>query len=303
MPKRYSTARGREFGAGMRAAIAQTGMNGHQFAGLMGWQEAKVSDMSAGKGGVTLIEVAMALGACRVAAAERDHLLQLFPGTELEGWWQQYGERAPVRSRTAHLHVSAAKTLVGWHTHAIPLLLQTPEYTRALLRGSATIPEDEVDERLRAVHEMQLLLSNDLSCTFYIHERALDLQVGELDEHLAQLHRVKHLASWSKIRIRVVPKSARAHPGMAGPFTLLKFHEPAYQPMVWTETENSSLFVESTLAVKGYESVVLALDAISLNEDKSVTLVTRLLEADDGQLTELSDRDGPFPPTKRLPPR
>ncbi|GHH62516.1 helix-turn-helix domain-containing protein [Lentzea cavernae] len=284
MPKRYSTVRGREFGEGVREAIARTGMNGQQFAGVMGWQEAKVSDMKTGKGGVTLTEVAMALSACRVPATERDRLLELFPAIDLEGWWQQHGYCAPIRSRTAHDHVAAAKTLISWHSHAIPLLLQTPEYARAMLRASATIPEEELDERLQALQEMQLSLSNDLRCTFYIHELALDLQLGEPEEHLSQLHRLKHMATWSKITVRVVPKAARAHPGMAGPFTLLNFHEPAYLPMVWTETENSSLFVEATQAVTGYESVVRQLHAVSLEESESVDLIVRLLQDGDGGL-------------------
>ena len=119
MPKRISTARGREFGEGMRAAIANAGMNARELADVLGWDEAKVSDVQTGKGGVTILEVALILGVCRVEAKERDRLLELFPGRDLSGWWQPHGKCAPVRPRTVLTQLTAAETLISWHTHAV----------------------------------------------------------------------------------------------------------------------------------------------------------------------------------------
>src|SRR5690349_10874063 len=81
MPKRFSTVRGREFGDGLRAAIAATGMTSRKVAELVDWQEAKLSDLVNGKGGATELELALLLGACRTPPRERDHLLSLFTGT------------------------------------------------------------------------------------------------------------------------------------------------------------------------------------------------------------------------------
>ncbi|MDX8037647.1 Scr1 family TA system antitoxin-like transcriptional regulator, partial [Lentzea sp. BCCO 10_0856] len=168
MPKRYSTARGREFGERMRAAIARAGMTSRQLADVLGWQEAKVSDMVNGKGGITVLELVLALGACRVPEPERENLLNLFPAMELDGWWQSHGKYAPIRSGTARSNLAAARTLMSWHPHAVPDLLRTSDYARALLAASATVAAAELDERLRALREMQELLRNDLDCTFYI---------------------------------------------------------------------------------------------------------------------------------------
>jgi plasmid maintenance system antidote protein VapI len=298
MPKRYSTARGREFGERLRAAIAQAGMTSRQLADLLGWQEAKVSDMVNGKGGVTTLELAMVLGVCRVPESEREYLLNLFPATELNGWWQQHGKSTPVQSRTARINLAAAKALVGWHPHAIPDLLQTADYACRLLAASATVPTTELDERLGALHEMQELLRNGLDCTFFIHEFALELQVGERDERVAQLQHLMRMANWKKIRILILPAAAGAHAGMAGPFTMLKFLK--YQPLIWTMTENSSLFVEEERAVEGYEAVVQALNEISLDEDQSMKWITRrcvrLQESDASGDVIRKDEDEPFPP-------
>ncbi|WP_394617389.1 helix-turn-helix domain-containing protein [Lentzea sp. JNUCC 0626] len=277
MPKRYSTVRGREFGAGMRTAIAHSGMTARQIAAVMDWQEAKVSDMLTGRGGVTLMEVAMFLSVCRIPGAMRDHLLGLFPLLDVQGLWQLHGEHSPIWSRTAHAHVDVAKTLVSWDSHAIPLLLRTPEHMRAILAASPLVPANELDDRLRAFEELLQLRGSVHNCAFYLRESALRSQVGSLEEHLSQLHRIKHLAGEAGITIKVVPQAVGAPPGMAGPFTLLKFKEAAYAPMVWTETENSSLFNEDPSSVKGIETVVRGLDAVSLNPKESTRLITLLL--------------------------
>ena len=273
MPKRFSTARGREFGEGMRAAITNSGLNARQIADVLSWQEAKVSDVVTGKGGVSRLEVAMLLSACRTKAAERDRLLELFPERDSSGWWQLHGKCAPVRPRTALTNLAAAEALISWHTHAVPVLLRTPDYMRAVLTASATVPTDELEERLHVLQEMQELLSGGLDCTFYIHELALDLQIGESEEHISQLQHLMLMANWKKIKILVVPSAAGAHAGIAGPFTQLTF--PKYQSLVWTETENSSLFIETKEAVEGYTDVIRALDEISLDEHESRDLIVR----------------------------
>ncbi|MFC3898023.1 helix-turn-helix domain-containing protein [Lentzea rhizosphaerae] len=299
MPKRSSTTRGREFGEGMRAVIKNSGLNAREVADLVSWDEAKVSDVVTGKGGVSRLEVALLLGVCRAKADERDHLLELFPERDLSGWWQPHGRCAPVRPRTALTNLAAAETLISWHTHAVPVLLRTAEYEHAVLTASATVPVDELDERLGVLQEMQKLLTNGLDCTFYIHELALDLQIGEPEEHIGQLQHLILTANREKIRILVLPAAAGAHAGMAGPFTQLKF--PKYQSLVWTETENSSLFVETKEAVGGYADVIRALDEISLDEDESRDLIirrcVRLQEAGGSDGVEQRDSGEPFPPS------
>lgn len=271
MPKRFSTARGREFGDGMRAVIERTTMTSREVADLAGWQEAKVSDMVNGKGGVSRLDVAVMLGLCRSPADERDHLLALLPDTHVKGWLQEHGKCAPVRPRTTLCHLAAGETLTSWHTHAIPVLLRTTDYMRALLISSATVPSDEIEERLVALEEMQELLRNGLNCTFYVYERALDLQVGEPEAHVGQLQHLLLMANRKRIKILVVPSASRAHAGVAGPFTHLSFGK--YQSLVLLEPENSSIFIEDEQAVEGYKAIVEALGEASLNEDESRALI------------------------------
>lgn len=284
MPKRFSTARGREFGEGMRAAMMRAGFTTCQIADLLGWDQSKVSNVVTGKGGVDLLDVVAFLCVCRVKAEERERLLALFPGRDAEAWLQLYGERAPVRSRTVIDQINAADKLIIWQAHAIPVLLRTADYARELLIASATVPAKEVDERLQAQLELQELLRFGKSCTFFIHEQALRLQVGGPATHVEQVKRIGRMANRRYITVRIVPVAAGAHAGMSGPFTQLEF--PKYEPLVLLENENSCLFIEAKDAVKSYGAVVRALDAVSLSEAASTALITRLY-------VELDDAIGP----------
>ncbi|MET8762548.1 helix-turn-helix transcriptional regulator [Lentzea sp. NPDC004782] len=276
MPKRFSTARGREFGAGLRAAIRGAGLTSRAAADIVDWDEAKVSDVVNGKGGATQLEVAVLLGVCRVNADEVAHLLSLYGETHILGWWQQHGRCSPIQLRTVVEHLKVATTLISWHTHMVPLFLQTTDYLREVLRASSTAPADELTKRVQAQLAMQASVRRNVRCTHFIHELALHLRVGGAEVHLGQLLHLLFMANRPNVTIRIVPAAHGAHAGLAGPFTQLTFAK--YESLVWVQTENSSLLAEAKAAVDGYDTVVHALEEQSLDEAESTALITRLYE-------------------------
>lgn len=275
MPKRFSTARGREFGDGLRAAIAKTDMTSRAVAELVGWHEAKVSDLVNGKGGATELEVAMLLGACRTPPQERDHLLSLFNETNLKGWWQEHGACTPIRPRTLIEHERTAKKLISWQVSLVAGLVQLPEYTRAVVEASANVPEDEIEERVQARTERQTVLRDGLKCVLYMHESVLVSQVGGAEVMQAQLEHLVKMGGRPSIDIRIMPFAAGAHAGLAGSFDMLTFDK--FEPVVFLDSENSSLIIEAPYAVKSYERVVEALDEVALDAEQSKELIKRLL--------------------------
>lgn len=276
MPKRISTARGREFGAGLRAAITGAGLTSREVAEVLDWDEAKLSDVVNGKGGASKLEVATLLGVCRPTAAESAHLLSLYPEAHAKGWWQQHGTCAPIWLRTLSENLAVAASLTSWHTHMVPLFLQTVDYMSEVLLASSTVPEAELQDRVKAQLAMQELLRGGKKCTFFIHELALHLRVGGAEVYAGQLLHLLLMARWANTTIRIVPAALGAHPGLAGPFTQLTFAK--YEPLVWVDTENSSLLVEAKDATTGYEKVIRALDEQSLDETDSRELIVRLYD-------------------------
>ncbi|GGN10933.1 transcriptional regulator [Lentzea pudingi] len=267
--------RGREFGDGLRAAVAATGMTSRKVAELVGWQEAKLSDLINGKGGANELELALLLGACRTPPAERDHLLSLFTGTGVRGWWQEHGACAPISPRTLVEHERLAEKLVSWQTMLLHGMLQTSDYTRAVIAGCVNAPADEREERVAARAVRQEALSGGMKSVFFVPEAVLLNQVGGPAVMRGQLEHLAALAARPSVVIRVVPLDAGAHAGMAGSFDLMTFDR--YEDVVFLEAENSSLIIEAPAAVKAYARVVEGLEPVALDAEQSKELIKKLL--------------------------
>src|SRR5690349_540747 len=141
MPKRSSSVVGREFGNGVRAAVESTGMTQRQLAEALGWQEAKLSDMLAGKGGVNEMEVATLLAYCRTPLAERERLLALF--REVGSFYVQFPEDGlPDQVRTLINQEKEADEIICWSMILVPGLLQILEYIAAVTAKARTVSQE-----------------------------------------------------------------------------------------------------------------------------------------------------------------
>ncbi|RAS59009.1 helix-turn-helix protein [Lentzea atacamensis] len=277
MPKRFSTVRGRELGNGLRTAIAAAGFTSRALAERADWDEAKLSCLVNGKGGVSDVELGVLLGLCGVNPVERDHLLSLLPVAQVKSWLQEHGTCPPVYHRTLAENLAAAKTLISWRGIALPELLQTPAYMRAAIMASPTVPGAEVEARVKARLKMQeQLRRRGLTCTFYIHELALSLPVGGGEARQEQLHHLLRVAVRPNVDIRIVPTAIGAHVGMDRPFTQLTFEK--YEPVVCVECETSTAFIEDEASIEAYVEVVRALSESSLDADESKALIASLGE-------------------------
>ena len=275
MPKRFSTARGREFGDGLRAAIAATGMTSRKIAEIVDWQEAKLSDLINGKGGATELELALLLGACRTPSDEREHLQKLFRATNVKGWLQEHGAAEPILPRTLVEHEAKAKTLVSWQPLLVHGLLQIPDYSRAVIEANANVPEDEVEERVAARVARQEVLRPGIKATFFMHESVLRAPVGGEEVMRAQLEHLTKVSMRLYVAIRVIPTSVGAHAGHAGAFDLMRFDK--IEPVVFVESENASLVIEAALPLKGYDEVVKSLGRTALDEEQSRSLIKDII--------------------------
>ena len=274
MPKRFSTARGREFGDAVRAALSATGMTAREISEKIDWDPSKLSDLLNGKGGCSEVDLGILLGFCRTPPEERRHLLELYRQTDMKDWWQQHGATHPVLARTWYEHLRKAKEFVSWCPLLIPGLLQLPEYMRAVFAATVGVPDEEVDQRVAARLGVQEVFRQRLKSTFYIHEQVLLVPVGGADVLRAQLHHLLQMVVRPYIEIRIVPVEAGAHAGFAGSFELMRFDR--FEPVVFIECENSDLIIEGKVAVDGYEDVLKSLDRSALDAEQSRRRIVEL---------------------------
>lgn len=275
MPKRFSSVVGRSFGDGVRDAIQSTGMTQRRIAQMLDWEEAKVSDLVRGKGGVTEVEVAMLLGLCRVEAEESRRLLALFHETRERGYLEIADDGVPNQVRTLMTQERLATKISVWAMNLIPGLLQLPPYATELVRALPRIKPEQVEEIVAAKSRRREVLHWNREFVFYIHEQALRLQVGSTEVMSAQLHDLLRVSVRPYVSVRVIPLSLGVHAGLAGSFTKLAYDK--FEPVVYLESHNSHLFLEDKSSIGVYDDVLKALAAQALSEEKSRELITSLL--------------------------
>ena len=149
------------------------------------------------------------------------------------------------------------------------------------------VPADEVDDRVAARLGRQSLFTRERPAqfTFYIHEAALRLPVGGPAVMAEQLRHLIQKATRPYLTLRVVPASHGAHAALAGPFIFMEFAE--FRPVVYLESETSSVFLEEPEQIAAYRRILGALAETALGEEESRELIATLA-------TELyADQRGP----------
>jgi len=275
MPKRNSSVVGREFGNGVRAAIEQTGLTQRQLAELLDWQEAKISDLVQGKGGVTETDLVRLLSYCRVPAAEVERLVALFRETREKGWLLFPEDGVPDQVHSLISQERLASKITVWSMNLVPGHLQIAGYIRAASEKSAKIQPADIDALIRAKLDRQAILKPGREFAFYVHEQALRLPVGGLNVMRAQLNHIMVMSVRRYISFRIVPIAIGAHAGLSGSFTQLSYEK--FEPVVFIESENSGLFLEDRSSLASYAEVLKRLDQDALDAEESRRLITTLL--------------------------
>lgn len=274
--------RGREFGDAIRALLRAADLTNRAAAELLGWQEAKVSELVNGKEGVNDVDLAKLLGLLRTPPEECDHLMALHHDAHIRDWLQTTGSG----TRTLREHERVASEIGGWSMNVVHGLLQVPDYTWHL--GLAK-PLDELDARVlveNRVVRQTAVLDGGRAVTIYMHEQALRLPVGDAGVMAEQLHHLLRLSVRPYLTIRLVPTAFGPHAGLAGDFDRLKFKK--IPEIVYVESEGANVFLEDQVSVDRYETVLKSLDRTALDEVETRKLITRIIgeEARGDQVAE-----------------
>ena len=107
----------------------------------------------------------------------------------------------------------------------VPGLLQIPEYTRALIADAHGVAPEQIEKFVESRHVRQQILDRPAppALSFVIDEAVLSRRIGGVATMERQLAHLLDLASRPAVSVQILPLSAGAHPGLRGPFTLLRF--------------------------------------------------------------------------------
>lgn len=263
------SAHRRELGAELRRRREAVGISGLELAHQLGWSGSKISRLETGSRGRTEVDVIVYLAACNVPYDELNEILELAREPEDGYRIKPHADRLPDELRTLIFYESTAIELASFESVFVPGLTQTPEYARALFDETGVIPDDQMEMQVRARMARQELVKrlNPPLFTFYIHEHALRIMIGDPQIMHVQLLHLVFLTSRPQCLIRVIPASSRGQGLTNASFMFMRYTE--HGPSVWVDTPTASLFLDGPADVAFYRRTLERLDRAALNEGES----------------------------------
>jgi len=287
MNEHRSTIRSRELGDELRHAMEKANLNGKLAAKLLGWSESKVSRLLMGYQIVNESDIAALLALCLVKGDEKDRLMTLAREYDVPGWLQKH----PPFETLVNLERRATE-ITEFEVLRVPGLLQTGDYARALLAGSAVVTPDGIEPRIeKRLRRQDLFDRHDRpECTFYLHELVFYLPIGGPEVMSAQMHHLLRMSVRSYIVIRVIPAAIGAYGSTDGACRLMEFSHQ--RPIAYVEEQTAGHFMEEPDEITTYRRVFAKLANNALNEEQSRELVGDLAirlygeDRDGGQLAQ-----------------
>ncbi|MGW7318600.1 helix-turn-helix domain-containing protein [Streptomyces sp. NPDC054854] len=174
-----------------------------------------------------------------------------------------------------------AETIEEWSPTALPGLLQTEAYVRALAAAERPLePREETDIKVDARLTRAELFDGAHGVPEYwviLHESLLRLPILPPLLMANQLDHVAALVRRKRIVPQIVPWNAGAHPFMAaGTVLILTFGDAP--PLVYTESLHSGVTIDDPALVKRYRRSYDLLRAVALPPEASLAMIEAAAE-------------------------
>ncbi|CAM5506072.1 Transcriptional regulator with XRE-family HTH domain OS=Streptomyces albaduncus OX=68172 GN=FHS32_002758 PE=4 SV=1 [Streptomyces griseoloalbus] len=260
------------------------GLSQDQAARSVGFSGAKLSRIESGKGRrpPTDTDVRALLELYGTDDYEASVPLKLLQRAGEPGWWQRYDKRLMPEwfDRLVGLQEAAA-TIRTFEIQYVPGLLQTADYTRAVVeRGLPNAPASEVQRRVELrMRRAQLLFREDAPQLWAVIDESVLLRVlGDRTVMREQLDHLAEMAARPNVTLQIVPLNVTNASAPAIPVTYLRFGGLDLPDVVYLEHIRSANFLEDLDETEEYRIVLDRLADEALTPRESVEMLRRTIE-------------------------
>ncbi len=271
----------RELGAELRKRREVAGLTGDDIGRVTGWHRSKVSRVELGHAEISVVDAIHYLAACKVFATEAREILDLCRDAERKlGYWvASHGEWLADSFSSLIYHEATTDRWVGYEPMVVPGLLQTRGYARAWMERTPTLSGEAIDAAVRRRGDRQQVLHRPTPgwFTFFVHEQALRLQVGNRAIMHEQLLKLVLMAALPHVSLRVLPASAGERGLFGGSFQLFEYRD--HNPLVYFSSAWNGVFLEDKDFVADYRRLLPDLASVALDEGQSRAFAAELADA------------------------
>ncbi|WP_433681538.1 helix-turn-helix domain-containing protein [Nocardia sp. CA-119907] len=224
-----STLPRRQLGRHLREAREALGMTLIESAKLMEWGKSSLQRLEKGQTEkIRTHDIRLLCEQYQLGAERTSDLIALAEQTAVKSWWHDYGALITPAFDVYMGLESSTRGLTQFQPSAVPGLLQTADYSRAL--DVLYFPNDSpegIDRRVEIRTRRQGLLTRRNKPAIYtavLHESVLRTVIGSRKVMAAQLRHLADLSAHPNVDIRVLPFRAGLPVGLStGPFLILDF--------------------------------------------------------------------------------
>ena len=270
------TVRRKRLGTELRRLREQAGLTCESVGQRLDCSGTRISRIETGRISVRPGDVRELLEVYGVSGDRADALAELAREARRKGWWHRFGPVMPSWLEPYLGLEAEAARLRDFQSMVLPGLVQTEDYTRAILRAAPDAgAAGDIEQQVALRMERQAVLDGAASpeLRLVLSEGALRVQVGGPDVMRAQLRKLAEVAGHGQVTLQVLPAGAAAHVQAVSPFTILDFADPADPPVVYTEHLTGSLVLDDPGEVRAYTAVFERLRAEALDPGPSLDLI------------------------------
>ncbi|HLL35858.1 MAG TPA: helix-turn-helix transcriptional regulator [Streptomyces sp.] len=258
-PRNAPTARQRRLATEIRRLREQAGLSTQQAAALLGADRTMVSNIEAGRTGLSEERVR------RIASLYRcpdqalvDALATMAGGRRNRHWWEEYRGKLPDGFLDVSEIEHYATRIRTTQTVHLPGLLQTEDHARALFE--LVVPKlSRLEIELRVAHRLgrQSVMTgnNPTPYSAVIHETALRMRFGARKTVTAQLKHLLEASERENVTLTVIPFRAGGFPGADQSVLYAEGAVPQLDT-VQLDSEFGPVFIDSPTPLANYRALL-----------------------------------------------
>lgn len=268
-----------------RAKVSQRDAGEHIDGG-----QGKLSKIETGRQNIRRLELLALLDLYKVDDGElREALVTLLRDSRKKGWWREHSNTLRADTLDMISLEEECDRILQYCNMALPGLLQTEEYARALICGlEPHLPDEQVEfyVQLRIQRQQILDAADPPQFIGVLDEALLRRPIGGPEVMARQLRRLVEFSRRPKAVIQVVPFGQGVYHGVYGPFRALFNSSPAALDVVEMTHWTGGLYMEDPEQVESYRLLFDEIRSSALSSRQSLDLISRILgefERDEGQ--------------------
>jgi transcriptional regulator with XRE-family HTH domain len=240
--------------------------------------ESKISRIELGRNAVREVDIADLLNLYGITdTAEREQLLTLASQANQQGWWHRYQDVLPPWFQSYIGLEESAESIRSFDTQFVPGLLQTEEYSAAVIQLGRYSP-DETDRLVYLRKERQRrFASGGLRLWAVIDEVALRRPMGCAAMIQRQLEYLLDISHRPGLTIQISPFRTGASYAAPGSFSILSFAADDLPDVVYLEQLTSATYLDKRVDVERYIEAMDHITSASTTPEQTTELIRSIL--------------------------